>query len=113
MAEIQVESYQDGKQDVLTEFLENLKDKNKIKKIRKLVRILQIQGKDLTLPISRFLGDGIHELRDQSCGYRIYYTFFGNVLVAILLVIGDKSSQQSDIERARNRRKNLIAQRKG
>ena len=110
MTEIMVEAYQDGKKDVLTEFLDGLTDKNDVKKIRKLVHILQTQGRELGLPISRGLGEGLHELRDQSRGFRIYYAFFGKSL-AILLVIGDKSSQESDIERARNRRKKLLEQR--
>ena len=111
MAEVVVEAYQEeGKPDVLSEFLDELCDKNDVKKIRKLIRMLQSQGKDLGFPVSRFLGEGLHELRDRSCGFRIYYTFIGNVL-AILLVIGDKSSQQDDIERAKNRRKRLISSR--
>jgi putative addiction module killer protein len=89
-----------------------LKIRTILKKFENLVRILKTQGKDLTLPISRFLGEGLHEMRDMSRGFRIYYTFFRNSL-AILPVIGNKSSQDIDIERARNRRKKLIEQRKG
>ncbi|UXB32506.1 type II toxin-antitoxin system RelE/ParE family toxin [Stenotrophomonas maltophilia] len=49
----------------------------------------------------RYLGDGISELRiDAGPGYRLYYTQCGRQLL-ILLVGGDKSSQQRDIEKAR------------
>ena len=49
----------------------------------------------------RCLADGISELRiDAGPGYRVYYTQRGRQLV-ILLVGGDKGSQQRDIEKAR------------
>ncbi|KOQ64993.1 addiction module protein [Stenotrophomonas maltophilia] len=49
----------------------------------------------------RYLGDGISELGiDAGPGYRLYYTQRGRQLL-ILLVGGDKSSQQRDIEKAR------------
>lgn len=47
------------------------------------------------------LGNGISEMRiDVGSGYRIYFTLRGKVIV-ILLVGGDKSSQDTDIRRAR------------
>ncbi|MFG6086630.1 type II toxin-antitoxin system RelE/ParE family toxin [Stenotrophomonas indicatrix] len=49
----------------------------------------------------RNLTDGISELRvDVGPGYRVYYTKRGRQVV-ILLVGGDKGSQQRDIEKAR------------
>lgn len=49
----------------------------------------------------RNLTDGVSELRiDVGPGYRVYYTKRGRQVV-ILLVGGDKGSQQRDIERAR------------
>lgn len=52
-------------------------------------------------PRSPLSGDGISELRiDAGPGYRLYYTQRGRRLL-ILLVGGDKSSQQRDIEKAR------------
>ena len=45
--------------------------------------------------------DGIGELRiDYGPGYRVYFVQRGKVLV-ILLCGGDKSSQKSDIKKAR------------
>lgn len=49
----------------------------------------------------RNLSDGISELRvDVGPGYRVYYTQRGKQWV-ILLVGGDKGSQQRDIEKAK------------
>ena len=48
----------------------------------------------------RQLSDGVSELKiDHGPGYRVYYTQRGNHLV-LLLVGGDKSTQQTDIGRA-------------
>jgi putative addiction module killer protein len=55
----------------------------------------------------RNLTDGISELKiDYGPGYRVYYTKRGQELI-ILLVGGNKSSQQSDIENAIELAKNL------
>ena len=48
----------------------------------------------------RNLTDGVSELKiDSGPGYRVYYTQRGNRLL-LLLVGGDKSTQQKDIDRA-------------
>ncbi|MBL8376547.1 MAG: type II toxin-antitoxin system RelE/ParE family toxin [Burkholderiales bacterium] len=48
----------------------------------------------------RNLKDGISELKiDFGPGYRVYYTQKGDRLL-LLLIGGDKSTQQKDIERA-------------
>lgn len=48
----------------------------------------------------RHLTDGVSELKiDFGPGYRVYYTQRGDQLL-LLLVGGDKSSQDKDIERA-------------
>lgn len=49
----------------------------------------------------RNLTGGVSELRvDVGPGYRVYYTQRGNELI-ILLVGGDKTSQQRDIDKAK------------
>lgn len=49
----------------------------------------------------RNLTGGVSELRvDVGPGYRVYYTQRGNELI-ILLVGGDKASQQRDIDKAK------------
>lgn len=48
----------------------------------------------------RSLTHGVSELKiDVGPGYRVYYTQRGNVLL-LLLVGGDKSTQENDIARA-------------
>lgn len=55
----------------------------------------------------RNLAGGISELRvDVGPGYRVYYTLRGSELV-ILLVGGDKATQQNDIGRAQELASNL------
>jgi putative addiction module killer protein len=50
---------------------------------------------------SRSLGGGVSELKvDYGPGYRIYFARIGNAVV-LLLCAGSKSTQQSDIARAR------------
>ena len=57
----------------------------------------------------RSLGAGLFELREHfGPGYRVYYTFRADRLV-LLLAGGDKSSQASDIARARIMINNLDA----
>lgn len=47
------------------------------------------------------IGAGLSEMRfDFGHGYRVYYTIWRNV-VLLLLLGGDKSGQQADIERAK------------
>jgi putative addiction module killer protein len=48
----------------------------------------------------RFCRDGVWELRiDVGQGYRVYYAMAGNEVV-LLLLGGDKKSQDADIDRA-------------
>ncbi|HDS1519526.1 TPA: type II toxin-antitoxin system RelE/ParE family toxin [Stenotrophomonas maltophilia] len=55
----------------------------------------------------RNLTGGISELRvDVGPGYRVYYTQRGNEVV-ILLVGGDKGTQQRDIDKAKELARNL------
>jgi len=51
---------------------------------------------------SKPVGEGVMEMRlDFGPGYRLYYTRRGET-VYLLLVGGDKSTQQKDIERAKD-----------
>jgi putative addiction module killer protein len=51
---------------------------------------------------SQPVGEGVSEMRVHvGAGYRVYYTMTGKTIL-LLLVGGDKSTQQSDIKRAIN-----------
>jgi len=53
------------------------------------------------------IGDGLSELRIHTGpGYRVYFTTRGKTLI-LLLVGGDKSSQEKDIKRAKEMAKSL------
>jgi putative addiction module killer protein len=55
----------------------------------------------------RPIGEGVSELRiHHGPGYRIYFTSQGNTIV-VLLVGGDKSSQNKDIQQAKYLARNL------
>jgi len=55
----------------------------------------------------RSVGDGVIEMKiDYGPGYRVYYVSRGNVAV-VLLVGGDKSSQERDIRKAKELAENL------
>ena len=74
------------------------------KKMLKLVSLVSVFGPRLPFPQNRNLGEGLYELRDLSTGpgYRVYYGV-KNHLIIILLIAGDKSSQERDIKTARKR----------
>lgn len=70
--------------------------------VTKELSMLQALGNELQLPHSRSLGKGLFELRERRFGYRLYYCFKGTKLI-ILLVAGDKKSQDKDIKTAYKR----------
>ena len=70
--------------------------------IRRRIQARLTSVRDGNLGDHRSVGGGVWELRlDFGAGYRIY---FGQVDTTIILLLcgGDKSSQQRDIERAKN-----------
>jgi putative addiction module killer protein len=80
-------------------------DNQSFKQLDKLLAMLRQEMKNLGMPYVRHLGDGLFELRDQrqsGPGYRLYYCWEGD-LVVILLIGGDKDSQDNDIQTARRR----------
>ena len=88
--------YEIRKTDVFVRWLDNLADRHA--RARILARLDRAEEGNLgdTKPIGR----GVAELRiPVGPGYRVYYTKRRNVLV-ILLLGGDKSSQERDIKRA-------------
>ncbi|MBI4844400.1 MAG: type II toxin-antitoxin system RelE/ParE family toxin [Nitrospirae bacterium] len=54
---------------------------------------------------SKSLGEGIYELKvDYGPGYRVYFSVIGKTIV-LLLLGGDKKSQNKDIAQAKEYRK--------
>lgn len=65
--------------------------------------LVRIQRLSLTENVgdAKPVGDGVFEMRiDYGPGYRLYYALRGNELV-LLLIGGNKSSQQRDIAKAK------------
>ena len=68
-------------------------------KARILFRLTQVEGGNLG--DYKSVGDGILEMRiDYGPGYRLYFVRNGDTVV-ILLIGGDKSTQDRDIEKAK------------
>ena len=81
-----------------TEWLKSLRDRKTRKRIQ--AQIDRIESGNLSDHES--VGDGVFELRCQfGPGYRVYFGQIGNSIV-LLLCGGDKSSQNRDIERAKD-----------
>jgi putative addiction module killer protein len=83
--------------DTFLKWLKKLKDTQaKVSILRRIERMKKDNFGDY-----KSIGNNLWELRlTVGAGYRIYYTKHGNEIV-ILLVGGDKSTQQSDIEKAK------------
>lgn len=86
---------EDGKKP-FKEWLESLHDVRG----RAKVRIRIDRARLGNLGDQKHVSQGVHELRiNYGPGYRVYYGIEGNRLI-LLLLGGDKSSQQKDITRA-------------
>lgn len=74
--------------------------KNAAARARILVRIQRLSLTE-NFGDAKSVGDGVFEMRvDYGPGYRLYYALRGSELV-LLLIEGDKSSQQRDIAKAK------------
>lgn len=79
------------------EWLDGLKDITARQKIR--IRLDRVRLGNLGN--NRNVGDGVFELKiDYGPGYRVYYALDGKTVV-LLLLGGDKSTQDRDIARAK------------
>jgi len=79
------------------EWLDALRDRRAIDKIEKRLRRVESGN----LGDSRFVGEGVCELRiNYGPGYRVYFGQIGSTIV-LLLCGGDKSTQEQDIEKAK------------
>lgn len=85
------------KSDTFDRWLRNLRDIRAQAKIEMRIRRASIGNFGDVKPI----GNGVSEMRiDYGPGYRVYFMQRGN-LVIVLLCGGDKSTQDTDIERAK------------
>jgi putative addiction module killer protein len=95
---MQVDHYltADGR-DLFERWLDRVRDRRALVAIeRRLARI----ERDGYLGDHKFLRDGVSELRiDVGAGYRVYYAEDGKTIL-LLLCGGDKSTQETDIDRA-------------
>jgi putative addiction module killer protein len=79
------------------EWLYALRDKMAVYRIRARLDRVELGNFGTAKP----LGDGVSELKiDHGPGYRVYYAMNGKTVV-LLLIGGDKTTQQKDIETAK------------
>ena len=79
------------------EWLSNLRDRNGHAKISARLNRVKLGN----FGVVKALGDGVNELKiDYGPGYRVYYAMSGRTVV-LLLIGGDKSTQQEDIKAAK------------
>lgn len=84
--------------DEFARWLKRLKDSDAKSRINLRIRRIILTG---NLGDYKPVGDGVYELRvDYGPGYRVYFAQRGKE-VLLLLVGGDKSSQQRDIKKAK------------
>jgi len=89
--------------DEFEAWLEGLRDRQARSQIAK--RIVRVQSG--LLGDVKPVGDGVSEMRvHHGPGYRLYFVRRGQVVI-ILLCGGDKGSQARDIERAKERAKEV------
>lgn len=84
--------------DEFAKWLKKLRDADAKARINLRIRRIALTG---NLGDCKSVGEGVFELRvDYGPGYRVYFARRGNKVV-LLLVGGDKSTQQSDITKAK------------
>ena len=93
-----LEYYLDKNGDApFTKWLESLRDRSAFARI--VTRLDRVRLGNFG--IHKSLGDGVHELKiDYGPGYRLYYAMTGSTVV-LLLIGGDKSTQDKDTETAK------------
>ena len=79
-------------------WLKHLKDIDARARINVRIKRISLTG---NFGDVKSVGDGVYEMRiDYGPGYRVYYSRRGNEIV-LLLIGGDKSTQQKDVEKAK------------
>ena len=84
--------------DEFAKWLKKLRDADAKSRINLRIRRIALTG---NLGDFKSVGDGVCELRiDYGPGYRLYFAQRGSELI-LLLIGGDKTSQQRDIKKAK------------
>ena len=84
--------------DEFAKWLKRLRDADAKSRINLRIRRISLTG---NLGDYKPVGDGVCELRiDCGPGYRLYFAWRGSEVI-LLLIGGDKASQQRDIEKAK------------
>lgn len=84
--------------DEFIKWMKRLRDADARARINVRIRRISLTG---NFGDVKPVGDGVYELRiDYGPGYRVYYSQRGNEII-LLLIGGDKSSQQKDIDKAK------------
>lgn len=90
---------------IFEDWLSKLKDKNVRNRIDVRIKMLET---DNYFGDHKSVGNGVFEMRIHfGSGYRLYYAYRGDVLV-LLLCGGNKSTQQKDIEKAKELNKKEV-----
>lgn len=91
--------------ETFQKWLESFKPKDRLAKQLIVARIRNME--DGHFGQIRSLGEGVSESKiDYGPGYRLYYTI-RNLEIVILLVGGNKRTQEADIQKAKRLLKNL------
>jgi putative addiction module killer protein len=89
--------------EIFSNWFKELKDRRAKARVQARIDRLALGNFGDVAPV----GEGVSELRiHYGSGYRVYFVQRGSVLV-VLLTGGDKSSQESDIKRAKDLAKQL------
>jgi len=95
--------YQVKRTEQFIKWMKNLRDVYAKSRINNRLKHVELGN----LGDSKSVGDGVFEMRiDYGPGYRLYYMNV-NGEVIFLLIGGDKSTQQRDIEKAKEIKKEL------
>lgn len=98
--------YQITKTNIFETWLDKLKDRRAASKINARLRNIELGN----LGRTKSLGAGLHEIKiDYAVGYRLYFTN-QNQQIIIMICGGDKSTQQRDIELAKEIMKQMKAE---
>ena len=95
--------YQVKKTEQFIKWMKNLRDVYAKSRINNRLKHVELGS----LGDSKSVGDGVFEMRiDYGPGYRLYYMNVNGEMI-FLLIGGDKSTQQRDIEKAKELKKEL------